>query len=155
DPADPDPADAAGHGALARPVHLRDQCAAVLDGGDLRQRLPRRRLLVGPGRRDPVHAAVVGAVVTADEKRMNIHNLSIEFFPPKTAEGADKLRATREKLAALNPQYYSVTFGAGGSTQQGTLDTVLEIRREGREAAPHISCMGNSADNLRALLEQY
>lgn len=86
---------------------------------------------------------------------MNTQNISIEFFPPKTAEGADKLRATREKLAALNPQYYSVTFGAGGSTQQGTLDTVLEIRREGREAAPHISCMGSSTENLRALLEQY
>jgi len=86
---------------------------------------------------------------------MNTQNISIEFFPPKTAEGADKLRTTREKLAVLNPQYYSVTFGAGGSTQQGTLDTVLAIRNEGREAAPHISCMGNSTENLRALLEQY
>lgn len=86
---------------------------------------------------------------------MNPGNLSIEFFPPKTPEGVDKLRIVREKLAALSPQYYSVTFGAGGSTQQGTLDTVLEIRREGREAAPHISCMGNSRENLRALLEQY
>lgn len=86
---------------------------------------------------------------------MNPGNLSIEFFPPKTPEGVEKLRIVREKLATLNPQYYSVTFGAGGSTQQGTLDTVLEIRREGREAAPHISCMGNSRENLRALLEQY
>ncbi len=86
---------------------------------------------------------------------MNTLNLSMEFFPPKTAEGAAKLRAVREKLAVLQPQYFSVTFGAGGSTQQGTLDTVLEIRREGREAAPHISCMGNSAENLSALLEQY
>ncbi|HEY4542572.1 MAG TPA: methylenetetrahydrofolate reductase [NAD(P)H] [Noviherbaspirillum sp.] len=86
---------------------------------------------------------------------MNTPNLSIEFFPPKTPEGVEKLRAVREKLATLQPQYYSVTFGAGGSTQQGTLDTVLEIRREGREAAPHISCMGNSRENLRSLLEQY
>ena len=86
---------------------------------------------------------------------MTQQNFSIEFYPPKTAEGMEKLRAVRVKLAALQPQYFSVTFGAGGSTQQGTLDTVLEIRHEGHEAAPHISCMGNSRENLRALLEQY
>ena len=86
---------------------------------------------------------------------MTRQNLSIEFFPPKTPEGVEKLRIVRAKLAALQPQYFSVTFGAGGSTQQGTLDTVLEIQREGREAAPHISCMGNSREALRALLEQY
>jgi methylenetetrahydrofolate reductase (NADPH) len=86
---------------------------------------------------------------------MNPHQFSIEFFPPKTPEGVEKLRVVRAKLATLNPQYFSVTFGAGGSTQQGTLDTVLEIRREGSEAAPHISCMGNSRENLRGLLEQY
>lgn len=86
---------------------------------------------------------------------MSQHNFSIEFYPPKTPEGVEKLRVVRAKLAELHPQYFSVTFGAGGSTQQGTLDTVLEIRREGHEAAPHISCMGNSRENLRALLEQY
>lgn len=86
---------------------------------------------------------------------MTRQNFSIEFFPPKTPEGVEKLRIVRAKLAALQPQYFSVTFGAGGSTQQGTLDTVLEIQREGREAAPHISCMGNSRESLRALLEQY
>jgi methylenetetrahydrofolate reductase (NADPH) len=62
---------------------------------------------------------------------MKTHNFSIEFFPPKTAEGIEKLRATRAKLAELQPKYFSVTFGAGGTTQQGTLDTVLEIRKEG------------------------
>ena len=71
---------------------------------------------------------------------MSTHNFSIEFFPPKTAEGAEKLRATRARLAALAPKYFSVTFGAGGSTQQGTRDTVLEIIGEGHEAAPHLSC---------------
>lgn len=80
---------------------------------------------------------------------------SIEFFPPKTAEGVEKLRAARAKLAQLRPQYFSVTFGAGGSTQKGTLETVLEIQREGHEAAPHISCVGSSRDDLRALLAQY
>jgi methylenetetrahydrofolate reductase (NADPH) len=80
---------------------------------------------------------------------------SIEFFPPKTAEGAEKLRATRAKLAELRPKYFSVTFGAGGSTQQGTRDTVLEIKREGHDAAPHLSCIGRSLTDLRVLLADY
>ena len=77
---------------------------------------------------------------------------SIEFFPPKTAEGAEKLRGVRAKLAAFNPAYFSVTFVAGGSTQSGTRDTVLEIQREGLIAAPHLSCVGRSRDDLRAVL---
>jgi methylenetetrahydrofolate reductase (NADPH) len=56
---------------------------------------------------------------------------SCEFFPPKTSEGAEKLRRVRDKLAAINPEYFSVTFGAGGSTQTGTLDAVVEIQRAG------------------------
>jgi methylenetetrahydrofolate reductase (NADPH) len=80
---------------------------------------------------------------------------SIEFFPPKTPEGVEKLRVTRTKLAELRPSYFSVTFGAGGSTQQGTRDTVLEISREGHQAAPHLSCMGTSRENLRAMLQEY
>ena len=86
---------------------------------------------------------------------MSSHNFSIEFFPPKTPEGAEKLRVTRAKLAELHPKYFSVTFGAGGSTQKGTLDTVLEIRGEGHDAAPHISCLGSSRESLRAILTQY
>ena len=82
-------------------------------------------------------------------------NFSIEFFPPKTPEGVEKLRATRAELARLKPKYFSVTFGAGGSTQQGTLDTVLEIRREGHDAAPHLSCVGSSRDSLREILKRY
>ncbi|CAN5488573.1 methylenetetrahydrofolate reductase [NAD(P)H] [soil metagenome] len=80
---------------------------------------------------------------------------SLEFFPPKTPEGAEKLRATRAKLAELHPKYFSVTFGAGGSTQQGTHDTVMEIMREGHEAAPHVSCIGRSRDDLRSMLADY
>lgn len=80
---------------------------------------------------------------------------SIEFFPPKTAEGAEKLRIARGKLAALKPAYFSVTFGAGGSTQSGTRDTVLDIQREGLNAAPHLSCVGRSRDDLRAILAEY
>jgi methylenetetrahydrofolate reductase (NADPH) len=86
---------------------------------------------------------------------MRPHNFSIEFFPPKTAEGTEKLRVARAKLAELQPKYFSVTFGAGGSTQQGTRDTVLDILHEGHEAAPHLSCLGSSRDTLRAMLADY
>lgn len=81
--------------------------------------------------------------------------LSFEFFPPKTAEGRDKLRGTRARLMPLRPRFVSVTFGAGGSTQQGTLDTVIDIARDGVEAAPHLSCIGASRETLAAILEQY
>ncbi len=80
---------------------------------------------------------------------------SFEFFPPKTAEGAEKLRNTRAQLAPLQPKYISVTFGAGGTTQQGTLDAVLEIQREGIEAAPHLSCVGSRRDSIRQILQTY
>ena len=84
------------------------------------------------------------------------HNtFSIEFFPPKTPDGIEKLRATRARLTALRPQYFSVTFGAGGSTQKGTLETVLEILGEGHDAAPHLSCIGSSRDDLRSILKAY
>ncbi|MBN9114222.1 MAG: methylenetetrahydrofolate reductase, partial [Pandoraea sp.] len=82
-------------------------------------------------------------------------SFSFEFFPPKTAEGAEKLRATRQQLFPLGPKFVSVTFGAGGSTQQGTLDTVVEIQREGVEAAPHLSCVGSTKDNIREILQTY
>ncbi|HEV7855375.1 MAG TPA: methylenetetrahydrofolate reductase [NAD(P)H] [Herminiimonas sp.] len=86
---------------------------------------------------------------------MTQQNFSIEFFPPKTEAGVEKLRVTCAKLAELNPKYFSVTFGAGGSTQQGTLDTVLDIRKAGHEAAPHISCLGSSRASLRDILQRY
>ncbi len=80
---------------------------------------------------------------------------SFEFFPPKTEEGAAKLRATRDELGRVNPLYFSVTFGAGGSTQQGTMDTVLDIRQAGYDAAPHLSCIGSTRENVRAILQRY
>ncbi len=86
---------------------------------------------------------------------METHNFSIEFFPPKTPEGVEKLRVTRRKLAELNPTYFSVTFGAGGSTQQGTLDTVLDIMADGHMAAPHLSCIGATRASIRAILQQF
>jgi methylenetetrahydrofolate reductase (NADPH) len=80
---------------------------------------------------------------------------SMEFFPPRTAEGAEKLRVARRQLSQLKPAFCSVTFGAGGGTREGTLATVLEIRAEGTEAAPHISCIGSTRESLRDVLRQY
>lgn len=82
-------------------------------------------------------------------------SFSFEFFPPKTADGAEKLRATRQQLFPLGPKFVSVTFGAGGSTQRGTLDTVIEIQREGVDAAPHLSCVGSTRENIRDILGTY
>ncbi len=78
--------------------------------------------------------------------------LSFEFFPPKTPEGADKLRAVRQQLYALAPEFCSVTYGAGGSTQEGTFATVGEIIAEGVPAASHFSCIGATKASVRAQL---
>jgi methylenetetrahydrofolate reductase (NADPH) len=78
--------------------------------------------------------------------------LSFEFFPPKTPEGAQKLRAVRQQLYAQKPEFCSVTYGAGGSTQQGTFDTVSEILAEGVEAASHFSCIGATRAGVREQL---
>ncbi|MFA7095732.1 MAG: methylenetetrahydrofolate reductase [NAD(P)H] [Gammaproteobacteria bacterium] len=81
---------------------------------------------------------------------------SFEFFPPKTEEGMAKLRQTREALAQLKPRFFSVTYGAGGSTQERTFATVLEIQRDsGIEAAPHLSCIGSTQENIRSILRNY
>jgi methylenetetrahydrofolate reductase (NADPH) len=81
--------------------------------------------------------------------------ISLEFFPPKTAEGAVKLQAVRQALYALKPDYCSVTYGAGGGTQEGTFSTVRAIQSEGIEAAPHFSCIGASASLVREQLAQF
>ncbi len=82
--------------------------------------------------------------------------LSVEFFPPKTPEGENKLRLVRERFSeSLKPAFYSVTFGAGGSTQSGTLQVVNEIHAAGESVAPHLSCVGSSRDSVRAMLHQY
>lgn len=86
---------------------------------------------------------------------MNKH-FSFEFFPPKTDAGAVKLRDVTKTLAALQPEYFSVTYGAGGSTRDRSLGTVLEIQRDsGRPAAPHLSCIGDSREELAELLTTY
>ena len=80
---------------------------------------------------------------------------SLEFFPPRTPEGVEKLRATRRQLAQLKPAFCSVTFGAGGSTREGTLATVLEFRADNLEGVPHLSCIGGTRESLREVLAQY
>ena len=82
--------------------------------------------------------------------------LSIEFFPPKTPEGAEKLRLVKDRLAKeVKPSFFSVTFGAGGSTQEGTLRTVESIHQSGQDAAPHLSCVGSSKENIYERLRLY
>jgi methylenetetrahydrofolate reductase (NADPH) len=80
---------------------------------------------------------------------------SLEFFPPRTPEGVEKLRAARREFVPLKPAFCSVTYGAGGSTREGTLATVLEIRSEGMEGAPHVSCIGSTRESIRQVLAQY
>jgi len=81
---------------------------------------------------------------------------SFEFFPPKTEKGVANLRNTRDELAGLDPRFFSVTFGAGGSTRERTFDTVCEIQHESDiEAAPHLSCIGSTKDSIRDILNLY
>jgi methylenetetrahydrofolate reductase (NADPH) len=82
-------------------------------------------------------------------------SFSFEFFPPKTPEGVAKLRTTRQQLAQFKPEFFSVTFGAGGTTREGTLAAVLEIQSEGHAAAPHLSCIGSTRDSIRSILQEY
>lgn len=82
--------------------------------------------------------------------------LSFEFFPPRTPEAVGKLQTTRDRLAKLKPDYFSVTFGAGGSTRELTFETVMEIHKAtGIEAVPHISCIGSPLKLVREVLNQY
>ena len=80
---------------------------------------------------------------------------SFEFYPPQTPEGVEKLVSTRKQLASLKPEFFSVTFGAGGSTQERTLETIRQIKTEGHNPAPHISCVGSTRANIRSMLNTY
>lgn len=81
--------------------------------------------------------------------------LSFEFFPPQTEEGSNKLLAVRDELAQHNPDFFSVTYGAGGSTRDRTFNIVKAIQERGIAAAPHLSCVGDSKADLRALINEY
>lgn len=86
---------------------------------------------------------------------MNTTEISFEFFPPQTTEGVEKLRAARARLATLGPTFFSVTYGAGGSTRERTCDIVMEIAAEGHAAAPHLSCIGSTHAGIREILHYY
>jgi methylenetetrahydrofolate reductase (NADPH) len=91
-----------------------------------------------------------------ESQRNHPRTFSFEFFPPKTDAGVDKLRVTRAALAPLGPRFFSVTFGAGGSTRERTFETVIEIQAQtGITAAPHLSCIGATEDGIRSLLQDY
>lgn len=81
--------------------------------------------------------------------------LSFEFYPPKTDEGAANLQVVHSQLAKLNPEFFSVTFGAGGSTRDKTFTTVVDIQAKGIPAAPHLSCVASTKENIRAILKSY
>lgn len=80
---------------------------------------------------------------------------SFELFPPQTSEGIEKLRLTCNRLALYHPKFFSVTFGAGGSTRERTLETVLEMKAKGYVVAPHLSCIGSTRNNILEILEKY
>jgi methylenetetrahydrofolate reductase (NADPH) len=103
---------------------------------------------------DPVARAPVSRQA-GEAGRAPAAAFSLEFFPPRSPEGVAKLAAVREALKALAPEFCSVTFGAGGSTREGTLETVLAFRGDGFVAAPHLSCIGGTREAIRAVLDQY
>lgn len=86
---------------------------------------------------------------------MTNHHLSFEFFPPKTPKGREKLRETHRQLTKFQPEFFSVTYGAGGSTREFTRDIVLEIQEAGSKATPHLSIGGDSRESVLALLQRY
>ena len=90
-----------------------------------------------------------------ESQRKHPRAFSFEFFPPKTSEGVQKLGTTWRQLAQLKPRFFSVTYGAGGSTRERTLSTVIDIRQAGFHAAPHISCIGSTRADIAETLELY
>ncbi|CAC9434333.1 5,10-methylenetetrahydrofolate reductase (EC 1.5.1.20) [uncultured Gammaproteobacteria bacterium] len=82
--------------------------------------------------------------------------ISFEFFPPRTEQGRQALAQVRQELITIHPEYFSVTFGAGGTTQEATLETVLDIQKNNAiPAAPHLSCVDSKKENIIKLLNQY
>jgi methylenetetrahydrofolate reductase (NADPH) len=86
---------------------------------------------------------------------MNTVPISFEFFPPNTPVGSEKLKTVVQDLSVVKPEFFSVTYGAGGSTREKTLSTVKAIAAQGHEAAPHLSCVGSTADSISEILETY
>jgi methylenetetrahydrofolate reductase (NADPH) len=94
-------------------------------------------------------------LILMDSQKKQRKCFSFEFFPPNTADGAEKLAQTAKQLATLSPEFFSVTYGAGGSTRERTLQAVLDLCKAGHAAAPHISCIGSSRVSIREILADY
>src|SRR3990172_11844198 len=90
-----------------------------------------------------------------ESQKKHPRTFSFEFFPPKTPEGVQRLSTTWRQLAQLKPRFFSVTYGAGGSTRERTPPTVTDIRQAGFHAAPHISCIGSTRADIAETLELY
>lgn len=86
---------------------------------------------------------------------MSTPSISFEFFPPKSDDGLEKLVAVQQKLLKKNPKFFSVTYGAGGSTRDRTWKTVMSVKDAGVDTAPHLSCVGQSREELIELINQY
>ncbi len=114
---------------------------------------PRKESLVH--RQTFAPSSQVHTVHFMDSQKKHTPTYSFEFFPSKTEAGTEKLRATHAELAKLNPLFFSVTYGAGGSTQERTFDAVKTIIETGSDAAPHLSCIGSTRDDIRNILKQY
>lgn len=103
-----------------------------------------------------LHSETISYIIGAMKSQAKYpKTFSMEFFPPKTEKGVASLRSTIAELGQLRPSYFSATFGAGGSTQQGTLDTVFEIQKAGFDVAPHLSCIGTTKEGIRNILKKY
>jgi len=90
-----------------------------------------------------------------DSQKKVKKTFSFEFFPPKSEKGIKKLENTRKQLGKLKPLYFSVTFGAGGSTQDGTYEAICEIKQAGFDAAPHLSCISSTKESILSILNKY
>ena len=86
---------------------------------------------------------------------MKASSFSFEFFPPRTQEGEEKLKTTLKNLSEFNPEFFSVTFGAGGSTKDKTIGIVQSIKDQGYSAVPHISCITSTKDEVLELITSY
>src|SRR5690348_12337531 len=87
--------------------------------------------------------------------KRNELSISFEFFPPKTKEGIETLENTVKDLVSINPDFFSVTFGAGGSTRDGTLETVKKLQKTKISIAPHLACVGLTRDEIKAIIQNY
>lgn len=90
-----------------------------------------------------------------ESQKKFVPTFSFELFPPQSEKGVEKLKQTSKQLAQFNPKFFSVTFGAGGSTRENTLETVLEMQSEGYVVAPHLSCIGSTKEKIKTILEKY